>query len=139
MLSKTADNALRALLLLAGREDARPVPVDHIAEALGAPRNYLGKTLHVLAGSGLLEGVRGPTGGYRLGRAADRITVSDVVEALDDVAERRSMCLLGDRPCDETEPCAAHHAWSAVAEAARTPLRTTTLADLIGDASSNPR
>jgi Rrf2 family protein len=131
MLSRTADHALRALLFLARQEGNSPVTVDRIAEALGAPRNYLGKTLNVLASRGLLEGVRGPAGGYRLRTAPDRIAVADLLECLDEANPMRGACLLGDHPCDGADPCGAHARWAAVMEAAWQPFRATTLSDLL--------
>lgn len=131
MLSRTADHALRALLFLARQEDDAPVTVDRIADALGAPRNYLGKTLNVLAARGLLEGVRGPTGGYRLRLPAHRVAVADLLDCLDEASGARAICLLGDRPCDDRNPCRAHAQWAAVLEAAWRPFRSTTLADLL--------
>jgi Rrf2 family iron-sulfur cluster assembly transcriptional regulator len=136
MLSRTADHALRALLFLARQEGFGPVTVDRIADNLGAPRNYLGKTLHSLAVRGLVEGVRGPAGGYRLGSPPDRILVSDLLEALDETRNGRGICLLGDRPCNDRDPCTAHDAWVAVLDAAWTPFRTTTLADLLSGSAS---
>jgi DNA-binding IscR family transcriptional regulator len=49
VLSQTADHALRAMLVLARRHGAGPVRTEEIAEATGAPRNYLSKTLRALA------------------------------------------------------------------------------------------
>lgn len=40
-------------------------------------------------------------------------------------------CMLGDRPCNERTPCAAHVRWTAVQCAMRAPLRTTSIADLL--------
>lgn len=131
MLSRTADHALRALLYLARQEGGGPVTVDRIADALGAPRNYLGKTLHTLASRGLLDGMRGPAGGYRLRAHPTDVFVADLLEGLDETRRGRATCLLGDKPCDELQPCAAHARWMSVLDAAWAPFRTTTLADLL--------
>lgn len=130
MLSRTADHALRAVLFLAQREGEGPVPAARIAEALGAPANYMSKTLQSLARTGVVEGLRGPTGGFRLSVPAAELTVMRVVEAFDE-QERRSRCLLGDRPCDDDAPCAAHVSWTAIVAASRGPLLRTTVADLL--------
>ena len=53
MLSCTADYALRAILVLARTGSDRPLRADEIADATGAPRNYLAKTLNALAKAGL--------------------------------------------------------------------------------------
>lgn len=129
MLSQTSEHAIRALLYLAQRPGAS-VPADRIARALGAPANYLAKTLSALARQGLVSSTRGPAGGFTLRGAADGITLADVVEAF---GEPRSAggCMLGDRPCSARTPCSAHEQWTAVQAAMRAPLRATTLADLL--------
>lgn len=130
MLSQTAEHALRALLFLARQEPETPVSADRIADALGAPRNYLGKTLHALTRAGFVEGVRGPAGGYRLTADPARLSVADLIAAVDDPG-RRTVCLLGDRPCDDGEPCPAHRRWTALERATQALLQRTTLTDLI--------
>ena len=66
MVSRTSQHALRAVLYLARRWSEGPVPVDTIAAALGAPRNYLSKTLNALTKAGVLRSARGPMGGFTL-------------------------------------------------------------------------
>ena len=131
MLSRTSQHALRAVLYLARRWNEGPVPVDTIADALGAPRNYLSKTLHLLAKHGIVDSVRGVHGGFSLAVAPERLPLSRVVDLFDE-PRTTGMCLLGGRPCDATAPCVAHRRWTAIADAARAPLATTTIADLLG-------
>jgi Rrf2 family iron-sulfur cluster assembly transcriptional regulator len=130
MLSQTSEHAIRALLYLAQRPAGESVPADRIARALGAPANYLAKTLNALAKQGLVGSTRGPAGGFALRRDPAGITLADVVEAFGE-ARAPATCMLGDRPCSESTPCAAHLRWSAVQCAMRTPLRTTSIADLL--------
>jgi Rrf2 family transcriptional regulator, iron-sulfur cluster assembly transcription factor len=132
MLSQTAEYALRATLFLARVPDGRPVAAEAIAKALGAPPNYLSKTLHALAKAGLVEGVRGPNGGFRLVVPAAELTVAQVVETFDE-RDARPMCLLGGRRCNTDDPCDAHVRWLAITRATREPLSTTTIADLLQD------
>ncbi|HEU0302448.1 MAG TPA: Rrf2 family transcriptional regulator [Longimicrobium sp.] len=134
MLSQTAEHAIRAVLFLAQQPRGEPVPADRIARALGAPANYLGKTLQLLARRGLLASTRGPAGGFRLLRDGDEIALADVVNAVDDTPRAAGVCLLGNRPCQSVAPCAAHSRWSEVQHALWAPLRHTTIADLIGPA-----
>lgn len=133
MLSTTADYALRATLVLARHHGGRPVRVEEIAEATGAPRNYLGKTLHALVKAGVVSSTRGPAGGFVLAIAPDVLTVARVVDCFDD-PRPSGHCLMGAGACNPDRACAAHHRWTAVLAARRVPLTTTTLADLIGDA-----
>ena len=59
ILSQTGEHALRAMLFLARHEERGFTPASEIAGALGAPPNYLAKTLRLLVRRGLLLSVRG--------------------------------------------------------------------------------
>jgi Rrf2 family transcriptional regulator, iron-sulfur cluster assembly transcription factor len=130
MLSQTAGYALRATLFLARAAPRQTVTADTIARALGAPANYLSKTLHALAKTGIVEGVRGPSGGFRLMVPPSELTVARIIEAFDEPASH-PVCIMGGRECDADQPCRVHTHWLAVTEAMRQPLRVTTLADLL--------
>lgn len=133
MISQTAEHALRAVLYLARQAGERSVPAEAIAAALGAPRNYLSKTLQHLAKAGIVVGTRGPTGGFRLAVPADALTLAELVAVFDE-EPRSAMCLLGGARCTGEAPCAAHSRWKAVTAEARAPLRRTVIADLLRDA-----
>jgi Rrf2 family protein len=78
-----ADYAVRAVIEIgAGGEDGW-VTAETIAERHAIPRPFLIKILQQLRTSGLTEAVRGPDGGHRLARPADRISIADVVRAID--------------------------------------------------------
>lgn len=133
MLSNTAEYALRAVLYLAesgADAEGTPVRVDTVSEALDVPRNYLSKTLHLLAKRGVLTSMRGPTGGFRLAIAPDALHLHEVIEPFDPIETRRS-CLLGRPKCGDEDPCAAHLRWKAVSERIAAFFRETTVADLL--------
>lgn len=132
LLSRTAEHALRALLLLARQEPTGFVPAAGVAAALGTPPNYTAKTLRRLASKGLLRSVRGPQGGFALSMEPSEVSVARLVDALDEPAERTAVCLLGDRPCDEGRPCDAHRRWTEVQDRTNQLLERITLADLLG-------
>jgi Rrf2 family iron-sulfur cluster assembly transcriptional regulator len=128
-MSRTAEHAVRALLYLAanGPEAAKAAA---IAEALGAPPNYMSKTLHALAGAGIVASRRGPTGGFRLAVPPDELSLARVIEVVDDPAPK-DMCLIDNSRCSDRTPCAVHGRWKRVSQAVWDPLRSTTLADLL--------
>lgn len=134
MLSSTSDYALRALLVLARRRGLGPVRADEVADATGAPRNYMAKTLNALAKAGIVSSLRGPAGGFTLVAEPAALPIARVVD-LFETPRAHPRCLLGAGPCDPTRPCAAHQRWTSVAEARRAPLASTTIADLLGDAA----
>ncbi len=137
MLSITSDYAIRAVLVLARRHGAGLLRAEEIAEATGAPRNYLSKTLYALVKAGLVTSARGPTGGFALALPPEAVTLARVIDCFDE-PRPQTRCLLGTAPCDARRPCAAHHRWNAIMAARRAPLTTTTVADLLGGTVTLP-
>jgi Rrf2 family protein len=130
-ISGTSQYAIRAVVYVARHGVAAPVRVGPTAAALDVPRNYLSKTLHVLARAGVLKSERGPHGGFQLAVPAGRLTLAQVTAPFEDVATRH--CLLGRAHCGGARACAAHAGWSAVSTSLQTYFARTTIADLLGD------
>lgn len=135
LLSVTAEYALRAVLVLA-RDASRPMRADEVAAVIGAPRNYLAKTLNSLAKSGIVSSTRGPLGGFSLAVEPDRLTVAHIAAVFDPSAATR-MCLLRNHLCDPANPCSAHARWSDVSGSARDAMATT-IATLLGAPATSP-
>jgi Rrf2 family protein len=131
MLSQTSEYALRAVLHLAREGSDGPLRVGDVAQALGAPGNYLSKILHTLVKARVLSSRRGPTGGFELARRPTEIALVDVIGPFDPFEERAS-CLLRGAPCDEHDPCPAHGRWREVSESVRRFFHETTIAELAG-------
>ena len=117
MISVTSKSryAVLALAELA-RSGDRPVPIAQVAERRGMPVQFLEQLFSTLRRDGLLQSQRGVKGGYTLARPADRITVLEVVQALDGrVGEEASE---------------AGGIWAEGVEALRGVFRGTTIADI---------
>ena len=98
------------------RAGDRPVPIAQVAERRGIPVQFLEQLFSTLRRDGLLQSQRGVKGGYTLARPADRITVLEVVQALDGkVGEEASE---------------AGGIWAEGVEALRGVFRGTTIADI---------
>jgi Rrf2 family protein len=131
VLSHTAEYALRAVLYIAQHETATQlVRNDVAAEALDVPRNYLSKILHALGRAGLLQSTRGPSGGFRLARSPEQISLLQVVQPFDDFSGPRS-CILGRPRCSDRYPCPAHTRWKGISEQVAGFFRQTTVGDLL--------
>ena len=131
VFSRSADYALRALLVLAREGRAgRFLGAKEVADAIGAPRNYMGKVLNALAKAGLLSSSRGPAGGFRLAKEPESISVGVVADLFGSLASN-PRCLNGNAACNPARPCAAHRLWVDVLAAQRAPLDSTTVADLV--------
>ena len=141
LLSRTGRYALMATLEIAragvggSASTGARVPAARIADALGVPANYLSKILHQLARAGVLVSERGPSGGFRLAEAADRLSLETVLAPVEPGLGERD-CLLGRSQCLDEDPCAAHERWRGVNEAFMRFLRDTTLADLLSNSSA---
>jgi Rrf2 family protein len=128
-VSARADYAIRALLELAAAGADSPVRGEAIARAQAIPSKYLENLLADLRRARLVVSQRGLNGGYRLARPATRITLADVIRAIDGpLAGVRD-----DAPEDVVYPGAAaslRDVWIALRASMRSVLEATTLADV---------
>jgi Rrf2 family iron-sulfur cluster assembly transcriptional regulator len=136
LLSQTAEHALRAVLYLGRNQERGLIAATEVAQALGAPPNYLAKTLRLLARRGVLRSVRGPHGGFALAVPAHALSAARVVEAVDEVSARAN-CLLGNRACDPESPCEAHAQWETLTRRVLQPMEETSVADILGSRARN--
>lgn len=84
-LSKKMLFAIEAVLDIAYHSSAEPVQSREITRRQGIPRRYLEQALQHLVRKGVLIGVRGPRGGYRLARERRRISIGDIVRVVRDM------------------------------------------------------
>ena len=90
-LSRKTLFAIEAVLDIAYNAGAVPVQSREITRRQGIPRRYLEQVLQNLVRAGVLSGVRGPRGGYRLARERRRITVGEVVRVILDMETRAEL------------------------------------------------
>ena len=81
-LSRKTLFAIEAVLDIAYHSSSEPVQSREITRRQGIPRRYLEQALQTLVRHGVLVGVRGPRGGYRLARERRRITIGEVVRVV---------------------------------------------------------
>ena len=78
-LSRKTQLALEAVIDIAFNARPEPVQAKEITSRQGVPQRYLEQVMQQLVRAGILKGVRGPRGGYRLAKERRRITVGEVV------------------------------------------------------------
>jgi Rrf2 family protein len=137
VLTQTCEYALRAVTYIAHHAGEGAVLAREIASAANVPYEYLQKLLTELVKNRLLASTRGIGGGFRLAKPAGKIRLLDVVRPFDDVMQR-SLCPFGNEDCGKRYPCPVHDRWSVVVETYKSFLETTTVADLVVDASVDP-
>jgi Rrf2 family protein len=81
LLSRKGILAIAAVIDVALHSEARPVSAKALAIRHGLPPRHLEPVLQALVHEGILRGVRGPRGGYELGREQHRITADDILRA----------------------------------------------------------
>ena len=92
-LSRKTLLALEAVIDIAFNGRPEPVQAKEITARQGVPQRYLEQVMQQLVRAGVLKGVRGPRGGYRLAKERRRISVGEVVrvaESLEDGEESES-------------------------------------------------
>lgn len=134
-LSTKSTYGLRAMVSIAMARDKASVSVKDISKREGISSVYLEQLLNKLRRKNLVKSVRGPSGGYMLSRASGRITIADIVKALEgsitpvDCASRREGY---NGTCRHKDTCAAKAVWTKLAKAIEDCLESVTLEDLCG-------
>lgn len=136
-MSQGVEWTLHVLLTLAWIDDDEPVRVAALAEGHGLPQDYLTKQLQALVRAEILESVPGARGGYRLARPASKITLMDVVAAIEGTedafrcTEIRQQGIESDLPPSTFDaPCTISVAMRRAELAWRRELAKQTIADI---------
>ncbi|HEB81221.1 MAG TPA: Rrf2 family transcriptional regulator [Chromatiales bacterium] len=101
--------AVTAMLDLAIHSRVAPVSLAEIAQRQGISLSYLEQLFARLRREGLVRSVRGPGGGYQLGREPARIAVAEVIIAVDEKMDSTRCGGLGN--CQDNERCLTHDLW----------------------------
>ena len=129
MFSQTTEYALRAVVYLASQGGAAQT-TQQIAEATRVPAGYLAKVMQGLSRAGLVYSQRGLHGGFTLTRPADKLTVLDVVQAVDPVRRIRS-CPLGIK--GHVNLCPLHRRLDQAVALVEDALQRSTIAELLAE------
>lgn len=123
--------AVMAMADIAKHAELDAVPLSQIADRQRVSLAYLEQIFARLRRAGLVESVRGRTGGYRLGRPAASIMVSEIMAAVEE--EVRMTRCAGEQgtPCLGTERCLTHGLWEALGEQIGHFLSRVSLQDVL--------
>jgi len=104
------------MIFLARRDDDAPVPLAEIAAGEGLPTAFLERILARLRDGGLVASTRGASGGYRLAREAGRISVADIMCAIEGPLSLVG-CLPDEESCERAKGCASRRVWRRLDDA----------------------
>ena len=128
-VSAKSDYALRALIEMAGRTDGAPVSAEELGRLQDIPHGFLQAILADLRRAGLLVAQRGQSGGWRLNKDPDAVTVADVIRAVDGPL----VSIYGLRPeaVEYNESASVlQHVWIASRRSLRDVLESVTVRQL---------
>jgi Rrf2 family protein len=129
LYSRAAQYAVQAVLLLAIQPEGKLLRIKEIGKELDIPGPFLAQIFHKLAKYGILYSMKGPTGGFRLARPADEISVNDIVEGVDGKVNTQE-CVMGLKECTSDAPCPFHERWAIIRDEFYALLLNEKLSDL---------
>jgi len=121
--------AVTAMLDLAFHSQKKPVTLTDIATRQTISLSYLEQLFSRLRKAGMVIGVRGPGGGYKLSRAAIEINIADIIAAVDEPID--STKCGGEGNCQDGLPCLTHNLWMGLSDQIRTYLQGISLGELL--------
>jgi len=130
MISQTAEYALRAIVFLAENPESGQT-TEQIAKATQIPAPYLSKVLQLLARASLVQSQRGLGGGFSLKIKPKKLTVLEVVNAVDPI-KRILECPLG-LDAHANKLCSLHRRLDEASALVERAFGATTIEDLLAD------
>jgi len=138
MLSATCKYGIRAVLFIASKPDQKiNTGLKEISEKLKIPQHYLAKILQILARKKILHSTKGPHGGFSLLIPAAKLTLMDIIDAIDGRNFFDSCYVTGER-CNFDKPdqgrCVLHNDLRQEKEQLERFFSSKTVMELIGGA-----
>ncbi|MGH8557206.1 MAG: SUF system Fe-S cluster assembly regulator [Methylococcales bacterium] len=127
-LSKLTDYAT-VLLGFMARQQAEIHAAVEIAQATDIGLPTVSKLLKLLCRSGLVHSIRGAKGGYCLSAPPGKISVADIIQAIEGPIALTE-CSISDDYCRQSGHCDIRSNWRVINQAVRTALESVSLADL---------
>lgn len=137
-ITSSVEYAARLMVGLAREHGGRPLPAERLASSENVPVDYVNQLLLRLRRAGLVESHRGTAGGYLLSRDPARITLSEIVRAVDgkvfeDVCEKYGE---GERDCRHQGGCSISPVWKKLGRLIEDYFESITLAGILAQQGS---
>jgi Rrf2 family iron-sulfur cluster assembly transcriptional regulator len=128
-LSTKGRYAVTAMMHLAIHDRQGPVTLAEISLCQGISLSYLEQLFAKLRRRSLVEGVRGPGGGYRLALMPNQVTIADIISAVDERVDATRCC--GQENCQNGQRCLTHQLWTDLSRQIFSFLEGITLAQFV--------
>jgi FeS assembly SUF system regulator len=126
-ISKLTDYAILVMVELSRNREL--LSAQAVADRVHVETPTASKVLKLLAGSGLLESYRGANGGYRVNRAAEKISVAEVISAIEGPIAMTE-CSVEEGLCDQEDSCELRGNWQRISVAVARALQDVSLAEM---------
>ena len=129
MIQKKTVKALDIAVFITSRAVVKPVTTEEIANGLGLSSSYTESILKELREADLIRAHRGPGGGYTIARDLDKVSVAEIVTAVDETLDA-TQCG-GKEDCLGDKRCMTHDLWSTLNKKMYVYLDSVKLSDLV--------
>ena len=130
MISTKGRYALRVLIDMAEHQTDGYIPLKEIAKRQDISEKYLESIVKSLVKGGVVEGMRGKGGGYRLTRSPDQYTVEEILMLTEGSLAPVTCLTPGASPCDRLANCRTYEMWKGLNDLISNYFSHITLADL---------
>lgn len=131
MVSTRGRYALRVMIDLAEHSNGKYIPMKSVAERQEISLKYLEKILRLLVSAGLIEGVHGKGGGYRLTRAPRDYPISEILQLTEGSLAPVACLECGAETCKRASECRTLPMWAELSHLVDEYLGQVTLANLM--------
>lgn len=131
-ISRKTEYAIRGMIYLAGQPRDQFVMIKEITKATKTSSVFMAKIFQTLGNANLVVSSRGVSGGVRLSRKPERITLKEIVEATEGPVIM-NMCVLDEKSCCFSNVCSAHVAWKKIKDSISEMMEDFTLKDIAAD------
>ncbi len=131
LISTRGRYALRVLIYLAEHSNEGYIPMKEIAENQGISLKYLERIIPVLSKNGIIEGVQGKGGGYRLLKSPDECKIGDVLRLTEGDLAPVACLEKGAIPCQKADKCQTYPLWVEFYDLVNKFFDSKTLSDII--------
>lgn len=131
MISTRGRYALRVMIDIGLNQGEGYVPMKEVANRQGLSLKYLEQILPALTKNGLIKGVHGKGGGYRLTRDPENYTTGEILRLTEKDLAPVSCLAEGADKCERMPKCKTIAFWKGLNEVTNKYLDSTTLADLM--------
>lgn len=137
MFSASCHYGIQAMMCIAKESSSgENIELSKIAGEYDIPKHFLSKILQQLVKGKLLSSMKGPSGGYKLTRHPDEITLIEIVEIIDGL-DVFYECGIGFKTCDDEDPCPFHDDYKQVRNKVKDLFETKTLGELSRSAGAS--